>query len=272
MCGPPLEEKVRSRNVIGVLRGSDAALKETAVIVSAHYDHVGMLPPGEGDRIFNGASGTASVIELAAALASLPERPRRSVVFVAFFGEEKGMLGSGYYVRHPVFPIEKTVAGINLEHLGRSDSTEGPQLLNASVTGFDYSDVGRILQQAGEGAGIEVYKHNKNSDPYFRMSDNIRLAEQGIPAHTVCTAFDYADYHKPGDHWDKLDYDNMAKVTRMIALGVLMIAGSAEAPRWNKDNPKAQRYWRARKKRVEAPHGPRPKGDAQHSSGGAVRR
>jgi Peptidase family M28 len=245
------ETPVKVRNVIGLLRGSDAALKNTYVLVTAHYDHLG-IKAGAGDTIFNGAnddgSGTVSVIELASAFASLKERPRRSVVFMTFFGEERGLLGSHYYGQHPIFPIDQTVADINLEQVGRTDSDEGPQLNNASMTGFDFSDVGTIFKAAGKLAGINVYKHQRNSDAFFGRSDNQALANQGVPAHTLCVAYVYPDYHGLGDHWDKIDYQNMARVDRAVALGVLMIANNPQAPRWNQANPKAARYlqtWRA---------------------------
>ena len=249
----PIEKPVKLRNCIGILRGSDPALKDSYVLVTAHYDHLGIRPGVEGDNIFNGAnddgSGTVSVIELAAALATLKERPKRSIVFMTFFGEEKGLLGSRYYGRHPVFPIEKTVADVNLEQVGRTDSSEGAQLSNASMTGFDYSDVGKIFKAAGEMTGVNVYKHEQNSDPFFGRSDNQALADQGVPAHTLCTAFVYPDYHGAGDHWDKIDYQNMAKVNRMVALGLVMIANSTEEPKWDEANPKAARYVKAWKVR-----------------------
>ena len=96
------------RNVIGVLKGRDPKLRDTYVLVTAHYDHVGLKPDGEGDRIYNGAndnaSGVAGVIEIARAIASSAVRPRRSLVFIAYFGEERGMVGSRYYARTPYFP------------------------------------------------------------------------------------------------------------------------------------------------------------------------
>jgi Peptidase family M28 len=249
---PPLvEREVRLRNVAGLLRGSDPLLKETYVMLTAHYDHVGMRA-GTGDTIFNGAnddgSGTVSVMEIASALASLNPRPKRSIVFMTVFGEEKGLLGSRYYGRHPLFPIAKTVADVNLEQVGRTDSTEGPQINNASMTGFDFSDLGTIFQKAGEQTGIAVYKHERNSDSYFGRSDNQALADQGVPAHTLCVAFDYPDYHGVGDHADKVDYVNMAKVDRMVALGLVMIANNPEEPKWNEGNPRTARYvtaWKA---------------------------
>jgi Peptidase family M28 len=245
----PVEQRVRLRNVIGVLRGSDPILRDSYVLLTAHYDHLGTRAELSGDNIFNGAnddgSGTVSVIELASALATLRERPKRSIVFMTFFGEEKGLLGSRYYGRHPVYPIDKTVANINLEQVGRTDSSEGPQLANASLTGFDYSDVGTTLEAAGELVGIKVYKHQQNSDSFFDRSDNQALADQGVPAHTLCTAFVYPDYHGAGDHWDKIDYANMEKVDRMVALALVMIADNPNAPKWNEADPRTARFVKA---------------------------
>lgn len=240
---------VKLRNLIGLLRGSDPRLKDSYVIVSAHYDHIGMRPTGEGDRINNGAnddgSGTVSVIELASALAGLKQRPNRSVVFIAWFGEEKGLQGSRYYVRHPVFPLEKTVAMINLEHLGRTDDSEGPKPDSATLTGFDYTDVATIFKSAGEKTGVNVYKHEKNSDTFFPRSDNQALADAGIPAHTLSVAFIFPDYHRAGDQWEKIDYANLAKINRTIALALLTIADNAEPPKWNESNPKTEKYVKA---------------------------
>ncbi len=244
---PAVEERpVKLRNVVGILRGSDPVLKDTYVFLTAHYDHLGTANGSTGDFIYNGAnddgSGTVSVIEIASALASMKTRPLRSLVFMTVFGEEKGLLGSRYYGRHPVFPIAKTVADVNLEQVGRTDSTEGPQINNASMTGIDFSDVGKNFQEAGVLTGINVYKHERNSDAYFNRSDNQALADQGVPAHTICVAYDYPDYHRVTDHFDKIDYNNMAKVDRMIALGMLMIAGNAGEPKWNEANPRTARY------------------------------
>jgi hypothetical protein len=246
----PPPEPVKLRNVIGVLRGSDAALSTTYVILSAHYDHLGMRQSGEGDLIYNGAdddaSGTVAVLEIAAALARLATRPKRSIVFMTFAGEEKGLLGSRYYAAHPVFPAEKTVAAINLEELGRTDDMTGPVISTAYVTGFDYSDVGPILEEAGKLTGVTIAKHAENNDKFFTGSDNLPLAALGIPAHTVSVGFIFPDYHQVGDEWQKLDYDNMAKIVRAVALGVYRIANSDDAPLWNATNPRADRFRKVR--------------------------
>jgi Zn-dependent M28 family amino/carboxypeptidase len=211
-----------------------------------------MQQSGEGDRIFNGAnddgSGTVSVMELAAALAKRESRPKRSIVFMCVFGEEKGLLGSRFYGRNPIFPIAKTIADVNLEHVGRTDDTEGSQVNRATLTGYDFTDVGDVFKQAGELTGITVYKHPQNSDSFFGRSDNQALADQGVPAHTLCVAFVFPDYHGLGDHWDKVDYDNLARTNRMVAQALMMMADNPVAPKWNEANPKTSRYVEAWKK------------------------
>ena len=249
-CQKHQDRPVPLRNVVGLLRGSDTSLSQTAIVLSAHYDHVGVRPDSEEeDTIYNGAndnaSGAAAIIEIAAVLSALPTKPKRSIVVAAFFGEEQGMLGSKYYVRHPVFPLEKTVAGINLEQVGRPWPVDVSKPFKASVTGFEYSDVVRSLQRAASLTGVELQRDERNDDDFFRLSDNISFAEKGVPAHTVCTAFLFPDYHKPGDHWDKLDYDNMAVITRMIALGTLIVADSTDSPMWREENPRTEKYRKA---------------------------
>ena len=252
-----VEVPVKVRNVIGLLRGSDQALKGTYILVTAHYDHLGVNASGSGHRIFNGAnddgSGTVSVIEIASALAALEPRPRRSLVFLTFFGEEEGTLGSLYYARHPVFPIEKTIADVNLEQVGRTDAVGGTKLSQVTLTGFDYSNLPRVFQAAGAKTGVRVLSDASDGESFFARSDNAPLADQGIPAHTFAVAFEFPDYHRVTDVWQKIDYDNMAKVDRMIALGLIVMAQSPEPPKWNEENPKAAQYltvWREHR----APH------------------
>jgi Zn-dependent M28 family amino/carboxypeptidase len=238
-----------ARNVVGLLRGSDPALGDTYVILSAHYDHIGMRPTGD-DKIYNGAnddgSGTVSVMEIASALAASPVRPKRSILFMTFFGEEKGLLGSRYYTSHPLFPLEKTVAEVNLEQVGRTDSTDGPQIDVAYVTGFDYSNLAKILAGEAPAAGVKVSKDP--TEKFFERSDNLYFAQAGVPAHTVYVAADFPDYHRVSDEWQKIDYSNMARVDRGIALGVLRLASEAPSPKWNESEPAARRYVDAAKK------------------------
>jgi Zn-dependent M28 family amino/carboxypeptidase len=233
------------RNVVGLLRGSDPKLRDTYIIVSAHYDHVGLAPSGE-DRVFNGAnddaSGTASVIELARALAAASPRPKRSLLFMAFFGEERGLLGSRFYAQHPLVPPAATIAQLNLEQLGRTDATGGAQIRSANLTGFDFSTLPATLAKAAEPAGIRIWKDPSASDAYFGRSDNQPLADLGIPAHTLSVAYNFPDYHKVTDSAEKLDYENMAAVNRAVALGLLELASGATPPRWNQSYAPAAKY------------------------------
>ena len=248
----PLVTPVKLRNVAGVLRGSDPQLKDTYIIVTGHYDHLGMRPNAQGDGIYNGAnddaSGTASVIAVAGALADLGEKPKRTIVFVTLFGEEVGELGSRWYTGHPIFPIPRTVADINLEQLGRTDDSEGPKLSQFNLTGFDYTDIAATFAKAGALTGVRAIKHEKNSDVFFGRSDNAAFADAGIPSTTLSVSYIFPDYHQPGDEWQKLDYDNLAKVDVTVALGILDMANSAQAPQWNKENPKTARYVQVREK------------------------
>ena len=237
---------VKVRNVAGVLRGSDPMLRDQYVLLSAHYDHIGLR---DGGGVFPGAnddaSGTASVIEIAQALAGLHVRPKRSILFVTFFGEEEGSLGARYYVWHPLVPLAETVADLNLEQVGRTDSKNGPEISNATLTGFTYSNIARILQDAGGVTGVKVYE-TPGADEFYSRSDNLPFAEHGIPSHTLVVAFEFPDYHDAGDVWQKIDYANMAKVDRMVALGVVMLADRPGRPRWNEENPNVTRYVEAR--------------------------
>jgi hypothetical protein len=242
----PRREPVKLRNVIGMVRGSDPQLQDTYILVTAHYDHLGMKPAGEGDLIYNGAnddgSGTVSVIELASAIAAMHPHPRRSIVFMTVFGEEEGLLGSQYYGRHPVFPLRRTVADINLEQIGRTDDTEGPQVKSATFTGFTYSDLPALFAEAGKVVGVNVYDRHTGEDPFFARSDNQALADAGIPSHTVAVGLEFTDYHKVGDEWNKIDYTNMTLIDRMLGLGIISLADDPDPPTWNEANHYTTRY------------------------------
>ena len=168
---------------------------------------------------------------------------------MTFFGEEKGLLGSRYYGRHPVVPIDKTVADVNLEQVGRTDDSEGPRIGAATMTGHGYSDLTNVFTAAGQAEGVRLERHPQFSDAFFGRSDNQALADLGVPAHTISVAFMFPDYHGLTDHWQKIDYTNMAKVDRMVARGILMIADNPVEPKWNESNPKAAKYLNALKSR-----------------------
>lgn len=234
------------KNVVGVLRGSDPALKHTYVMVTAHYDHIGTNARAGDDTIMNGAnddaSGTTAVMEIARVLAALQERPKRSVIFVAVFGEERGLVGSRYYAEHPVVPLKDTVADFNIEMIGRTQKSDGDWSGKLGLTGYDYSDMAEFIKPALAEFGIELVFDKQASDPFFMRSDNAALAAAGVPAHTVSTGYIDAWYHKANDHWDTLDYANMLKTVRGLANATLALANSATSPRWSADNPRAAKY------------------------------
>ncbi len=240
---------VKLRNVAGLLRGSDPQLKDTYIVVSAHYDHLGSSGTGQADRVFNGAndnaSGASSLIEIGAALAALSERPKRSILFLAVFGGANGLYGSRHYTRHPIFPLARTVADLNLEMLGRTDDMEGPTPRQLYVNGFDYTDIAPIMAQAGAVTGIKVVKHAVKTESSFDRSDNITFAEAGVPATMVSTTYEYPDLHTPGDEWTKLDYENMAQVDRCIGLALWDMANTDKAPQWNRKNARTARFVQA---------------------------
>ncbi len=233
-------------NVIGLLRGTDPKLKDTYILVTAHYDHLGKRE-GEGDQIWNGAndngSGTSGVIEVARALKSL--NLKRSVVFICFWGEEAGLQGSRSYVQNPSFPLKQTIANVNLEQIGRTDDDEGPRVAEFNLTGFDYSSMASFFESAAKPLGVKVTMHPKLSSPYFSASDNAAFAAAGVVAHTISTAYSFPDYHKPGDEWTKIHSENMAKIVQSTAAGIRDLANSAKAPEWNRSNEKAKRFYDA---------------------------
>lgn len=245
------------KNVIGILRGSDAALRDTYIIISAHYDHIGTIatavgrapkkaPEGSTDKIYNGAnddgSGTVSVIALAEAFSKLRQKPKRSIIFIAFCGEEFGLLGSKYYAGHPVVPLNQTMANINLEQIGRTDGDIKKG--SASLTGFEYTSLGKLFQRAGETFGIRVYR-DEQADKYFRQSDNLSFAVHGIPDTTLCTSFEFPDYHGLKDEWQKIDYPTLAAIDRIVGTVVEAIANSKIRPQWDPNIPAAEKYRKA---------------------------
>ncbi|MDE3196335.1 MAG: M28 family peptidase [Acidobacteriota bacterium] len=236
----PASKPAPVENVIGVLPGSDPKLRDEYVVVSAHYDHLGV----RNGQIYNGAndngSGTVSVIEIAKSLATLNPRPKRTIVFMTFFGEEEGLLGAYFYTHHPVFPLAKTVADINLEQMGRTDDRGATHYTSFSFTGPSYSDLPAAMTAAAKREHIGVYVKS-DADDFFDRSDNYPFAEAGVVAHTAVVAYEYPDYHAPGDKPDKIDYKNMAAVDRGVAAGVLAIADRAEPPHWA-DEKKAAPY------------------------------
>jgi hypothetical protein len=243
---PPKEDAVVSRNVYAILPGTDPKLKDEYVVLSAHYDHVGIKADGTGDRIYNGAndnaSGTSAVLALAEAFKARPATPKRSIVFLLVTAEEQGLLGSEYFLDHPVIPVEKIVANINLEQLGRTDNKGGSTKSAALMTGYEFSELGPMMRKAGETRGVRFIEDPKNSRAFFLRSDNAAFANAGIPSATYSAAFEFPDYHGLGDEASKIDYENLALLTATIGDAVWTIANGATPPRWFSDEKDASSF------------------------------
>ncbi|MEC7584646.1 MAG: M20/M25/M40 family metallo-hydrolase [Planctomycetota bacterium] len=224
------EVDVPLTNVVGMLQGE--TLPDEFVVVSAHYDHVGTGQPRDGDAIYNGAddnaTGTTAVVLLAEALATLP-RPKRSVVFVCFSAEEKGLRGSAAFCEDPPFALEQVVANVNIEMIGRPPD-EGPK--TAWVTGSGYSDFAAITETAFQRAGIELVDF-RMADALFRASDNFPFVRQGVVAHSISAGSLHDDYHQPSDEVDLLDIPHMTAVIRGLGQVVLEFADRPERPTYN---------------------------------------
>jgi hypothetical protein len=228
----PAVKEVELRNVVGVLPGSDPALRDQYVMLSAHYDHLGKSPQGIFHGANDNASGTVSVTEIANALATLHPRPRRSILFITFFGEEEGLLGSYYYAHSPLFPLANTVADVNLEQMGRTDDKSGKRVSEFAFTGPSWSSLAAIMSTGAKAEGIRIGQL-PDADSYFARSDNYPFALRGMVAHTITVAAEFPDYHAPGDTWEKIDYVNMANVDRGVAAGILRLADESTPPRWS---------------------------------------
>jgi hypothetical protein len=236
-CGGPDRPGLAS-NVVALLPGRDPARAQQTVMVSAHYDHIGEREPsgipGE-DLVFNGAnddaSGTAAVLAIAEALVLAP--PRRSVLFVAFCGEELGLRGSFHFSAYPVRPLEDMVAQVNLEMLGRPGPADPPV---AWIPGSTRSELGEWLAAANPGASAVRFVDGVAIGPEegaaFNRADNFPLALSGVVAHTVAAGTIDALYHSPDDEADALDYERMAVLVRAIARGVHRLAEHDDRPAW----------------------------------------
>jgi hypothetical protein len=228
----PAADRVDAVNVVGVLPGTDPAAHDSAVVVGAHYDHVGIGAPVNGDSIYNGAdddaSGVVAVLETARLLAT-QRAPRRTVVFVLFTGEERGGLGSRWYLDHPVVPLERTVAQLQIEMIGRPDTLAGGAggVGRAWLTGFERSTMGPMLRDAG----IPLVPDPHPAYNFFMRSDNIAFAFRGIPAHTISSYNLHTDYHRPSDEARLVDLPHFSAVIDAVARAVRVLA-DGPAPAW----------------------------------------
>jgi hypothetical protein len=235
-------ETVPTQNVVAVWEGSDPLLKVEYVALGAHYDHVGSGCPRAGDdTICNGAdddgSGTTALLGMAEALAKSPTRPKRSVLFVWHCGEEKGLWGSRYFTEFPTVPLDKIVAQINIDMIGRSKKEGDTNPRNAELTGPDAVYlIGSTMMSTELGDLVNTvnksylnltfdtrYDDPKDPNRFFYRSDHFNYARKGIP---IIFFFDgvHEDYHRAGDTADKIDYQKMEKITRTIYMTAWEIA------------------------------------------------
>jgi len=218
------------RNVIGVLPGSEPARAKEAIVIGAHYDHVGLggrlsVTPEKAGEIHNGAddnaSGTASIIEIAKAAAADRSRFPRTLIFVAFSGEERGLLGSAHYVSEPRMPMESTIAMLNLDMVGRANGS-------VDVSGLEVApsmeaDFTAAVKASGSSLNI------KREGPGAGRSDDYNFIVHRIPAINFFTGF-HNDYHRPGDDWQKIDVAGTSQVAKLALEFAATLANRAARP------------------------------------------
>jgi hypothetical protein len=214
-------------NVVGIIRGSDPEVAGEAVILGAHFDHVGIGQPVDGDSIYNGAdddgSGTVAVLEIARDIIDSGTPPRRTIIILLSTAEEMGLLGTRYYIDNPVIPMEQTVADLQIEMIGRPDSLSGG-FGKGWLTGFERTTMGDQLSAAGS----PIVADTRLDQNFFFRSDNIAFARLGIPAHTLSSFNMHTDYHQPSDEVDMVDFGHMAA----------LVDAAVEAVRFLADGPK----------------------------------
>ncbi|MGD0590557.1 MAG: M20/M25/M40 family metallo-hydrolase [Bacteroidota bacterium] len=219
-----IREIKQTENVLGILPGSDPVLKAQVVAFTAHYDHLGKTQDGV---IYHGAdddgSGTTAVLELAEAFAKNPIKPKRSLLFMTVTGEEKGLFGSQYYVNNPIIPLDQTIADLNMDMIGRMDilheahkDTNYIYVIGSDKISLELDSLLQAANTESEQLTLD-YKYNDEQDPerFYYRSDHYNFAKNGVP---IVFFFDgiHADYHKPTDTVDKILFERMGKMCRMI--------------------------------------------------------
>ena len=222
------QEELNLFNVIGFLEGNEK--KDEIVVISAHYDHLGMKSSGAGDLIFNGANDNATGVAAVLALAEYfksKNNNSRSILFIAFTAEEMGLVGSNYFGK--TISPESIVAGINIEMIGK-ESPFGPN--TAWLTGFQRSNFGKIIQKNLSSSEFKIYPDPFISYRLFFRSDNASFARLGIPAHTFSTSpMDKdLDYHKVTDEASTLNMKTITQTIKAIAIGTKSIIAGEDTP------------------------------------------
>ena len=213
-----------TENVLGLLEGSDPKLKDEIVAFTAHFDHLGINADGV---VYPGAdddgSGTVTVLELAQAFATNPVKPKRSLLFMTVVGEEKGLLGSQWYVTHPVIPLEKTIADLNTDMIGRVDKKyddlKNPNyvyVIGSDKISTQLDSVLKLSNKQSENLILD-YTYNDDKDPnhFYQRSDHYNFARNGVPIVFFFTGV-HADYHRPTDTIDKILFPRMERIVHLI--------------------------------------------------------
>jgi len=223
-------------NVLAMIPGSDPELRNEYIVLSAHFDHVGVGIPMNGDSIYNGAddnaSGTTALLEVARVIASLPEeeRPRRSVVFAHVSAEEKGLLGSRWWVENPTVPIENVVANLNADMVGGDAHPD-----TVVILGKEYSSLGPLIDEINSGLpelGLTTAPDLWPQERLFYRSDQFNFMRKEIPAIFFFTGL-HECYHRPCDDIDFVSTDKVMRVSRLLAHTVMEIANRDERPEWD---------------------------------------
>lgn len=215
-------QKIEAENVLAYVEGTD--LKDELVVITAHYDHLGI----DGNKVFNGAdddgSGTVAVIQLAQTFAKAKKEghgPRRSMLFMTVSGEEKGLLGSSYYTSNPVFPLKNTVCDLNIDMIGRQDEKHKNNPDYIYLIGSDKlsSQLHNISEQANKTySNLELdytYNDEKDKNRFYYRSDHYNFAKKGIPVIFYFNGV-HADYHKETDEVEKINFEKMEKITKLV--------------------------------------------------------
>jgi len=222
-------KKWNTRNVIGKLTGTDPKLRDEVILLTAHLDHLGVGKEVNGDSIYNGAdddaSGCVAVLELARAI-SQEEHHKRTVIFAFFGSEETGGQGNQFFLQHPPVPLDKIVANLEFEMIGRPDPAVKPDEL--WLTGYERSDLGPEL--AKHGAKLVADPHPKQD--FFRRSDNYALALKGIVAQTISSFGLHKDYHRPSDDLAHVDFQHMEQAIHSMIHPVEWLVNSGFKPQW----------------------------------------
>jgi Zn-dependent M28 family amino/carboxypeptidase len=222
-------------NTVGILEGSDPKLKDEYIVYSAHMDHIG-ITPGQADSVNNGAdddaSGTVGVVELAEAFSRPGARPKRSIIFLTVSGEEKGLWGSNYFVTNPPVPIERMVANINIDMIGRN----WPDTIVA--IGKEHSDLGATLNRVNAThaeLGMTAIDDRWPEERFYFRSDHYNFARKGVPILFFFNGV-HEDYHEVSDSPDKINSEKEARILRLLFYLGQDVGNAARRPQWKPES------------------------------------